>query len=156
MPRNKYHDTPVVELHERFGQPVAWSPQIPPADRRRLRVMLIAEELCEFALASGFSLNIEATPEGTRIGAHPNDFDPNIVAAADGLGDLRVVVDGSNLEWGFPGEKILREIHRSNLSKLGPDGLPILRPDGKFLKGPNYSPPMLEEILELYKGVRNG
>lgn len=39
------------------------------------------------------------------------------------------------------------EVHRSNMSKLGPDGKPIYREDGKVLKGPTYTPANLENIL---------
>jgi hypothetical protein len=40
-----------------------------------------------------------------------------------------------------------KEVHRSNMSKLGEDGTPVLREDGKVLKGPNYSPPNLKQFL---------
>ena len=43
---------------------------------------------------------------------------------------------------------IFAEVHRSNMSKLGEDGRPIRRPDGKVLKGPNFSPPAISDILE--------
>jgi predicted HAD superfamily Cof-like phosphohydrolase len=33
---------------------------------------------------------------------------------------------------------VYAEVHRSNMSKLGPDGRPVRRHDGKVLKGPNY------------------
>jgi predicted HAD superfamily Cof-like phosphohydrolase len=151
MPRNRYHDTPVVELHEAFGLPIAWNPAVPSFARRKLRVALILEELLEFAEASGVELS--CCPE-VCADEHPDGADP--IAAADALADLRYVVDGSNLEWGIPGEKCLREVHRSNMSKLGEDGRPLLRDDGKFLKGPNYTPPDLASILELYKGIDNG
>jgi hypothetical protein len=39
------------------------------------------------------------------------------------------------------------EVHRSNMSKLGPDGKPVLREDGKVLKGPNYSPADIRKLL---------
>ena len=35
-------------------------------------------------------------------------------------------------------EEVFNEIQRSNMSKLGADGNPIYREDGKVLKGPNY------------------
>ena len=38
-------------------------------------------------------------------------------------------------------------IHNSNLSKLGPDGEPIRREDGKVLKGPNYYEPHLTDLV---------
>jgi predicted HAD superfamily Cof-like phosphohydrolase len=43
---------------------------------------------------------------------------------------------------------VFDEIHRSNMSKLGADGLPIYRADGKVLKGPSYFKPDFKYILE--------
>jgi hypothetical protein len=40
----------------------------------------------------------------------------------------------------------ITEVHRSNMSKLGDDGLPIRREDGKILKGPNYQAPDLSNL----------
>lgn len=39
-------------------------------------------------------------------------------------------------------------VHASNMSKLGKDGQPIKREDGKILKGPNYKEPVLDDLLE--------
>lgn len=159
MPRNKYHDTCVVEFHEAFGAPVAWSPQVPTYERRKLRVSLCLEEVLEFASASGFVVrqveeNGEMHLRLFDFGARGDDA-ANLVEAADALADLRYVTDGAALEWGIPLEKCLREVHRSNMSKLGEDGKPILRADGKILKGPNFTLPDLEAIIELYKGINN-
>jgi predicted HAD superfamily Cof-like phosphohydrolase len=157
MPRNKYHDTCVVEFHEAFGAPVAWSPGVPKAERRKLRCSLILEEAIEFCLASGYSPQVMSTATGEiKFDLFATADEPNIVEAADGLADLRYVTDGAALEWGIPLEKCLREVHRSNMSKLGEDGKPVLRADGKILKGPNFTPPDLGAILELYRGVKNG
>ena len=41
----------------------------------------------------------------------------------------------------------LNRVHTSNMSKLGDDGKPIRREDGKILKGPNYKPPVLDDLL---------
>ena len=49
-----------------------------------------------------------------------------------------------NLEWDL--EEALRRVHKSNMSKLGLDGKPIYRRDGKVLKGPNYEPPNLIDL----------
>lgn len=38
-------------------------------------------------------------------------------------------------------------VHKSNMSKLGDDGKPIKREDGKVLKGPNYQPPNLSDLV---------
>lgn len=57
------------------------------------------------------------------------------------------------LEMGYPifGQDIMEEafarVHRSNMSKLGDDGKPIRREDGKVLKGPNYQPPNFDDLL---------
>ena len=50
-----------------------------------------------------------------------------------------------NMEWDL--EEALNRIHKSNLSKLGLDGKPIRRQDGKVLKGPNYQPPDLRDLV---------
>ena len=50
-----------------------------------------------------------------------------------------------NMEWDL--EEALFRIHKSNMSKLGLDGKPIRRSDGKILKGPNYKPPYLNDLV---------
>ena len=50
-----------------------------------------------------------------------------------------------NLEWDLI--TALHRVHKSNMSKLGPDRKPIRRPDGKILKGPNYQPPNLSDLV---------
>ena len=51
-----------------------------------------------------------------------------------------------NLEWDLL--TALKRVHESNMSKLGDDGKPIRRPDGKVLKGPNYKKPNLTDLVE--------
>ena len=50
-----------------------------------------------------------------------------------------------NMEWDL--EEALNRVHKSNMSKLGLDGKPIRRADGKVLKGPNYQPPELTDLI---------
>jgi len=66
---------------------------------------------------------------------------------ADAIADLLYVVYGAALTFGIPTAEVFAEVHRSNMTKLGDDGLPIYRDDGKVLKGPHYSPPDLAPIL---------
>jgi predicted HAD superfamily Cof-like phosphohydrolase len=73
----------------------------------------------------------------------------NVVAAADALGDLEYVVNGMALGMGIPLPEVVAEIHRSNMTKLGEDGKPIYREDGKILKGPGYEEPQLLKVLGL-------
>ena len=48
-------------------------------------------------------------------------------------------------EWDL--DEAMRRVHKSNMSKLGDDGKPIYRADGKVLKGPNYQPPSLKDLI---------
>ena len=49
-----------------------------------------------------------------------------------------------NMGWFL--DEALNRVHESNMSKLGADGKPIYREDGKVLKGPGYKPPNLEDL----------
>lgn len=112
-------------------------------DRVALRVNLILEEVHEL-LTDG--LGIETIPDqitfddlaaGKRDGAQ----------VADALGDIVYVCYGFALELGYDLRDVIAEIHAANLTKLGEDGKPILRDDGKVLKGPNYHAPNIEAAL---------
>jgi predicted HAD superfamily Cof-like phosphohydrolase len=117
----------IAEFHKAYEHPIAPEPSLTLA-RKELRASLIAEELEEFKTAQ---------EKGDLAGI------------ADALMDLIYVVIGAAIEYGIPPE-CFEEVHRSNMSKLGADGKPIKRADGKSLKGPNYSPPDLASILAVY------
>ena len=74
----------------------------------------------------------------------------DLVEVADALGDMLYILCGTIIEHGLQHkiEDVFNEIQRSNMSKLGDDGEPIYRDDGKVLKGPNYFKPKIQEILE--------
>ncbi len=63
------------------------------------------------------------------------------------LCDLLYVVYGTATTFGFDLEGALAEVHKSNMSKLGDDGRPIYRQDGKVQKGPNYFEPDLSPFV---------
>lgn len=73
----------------------------------------------------------------------------DLVEIADALGDQLYILFGTILKHGLQHkiEEVFDEIQRSNMSKLGEDGKPIYREDGKVMKGPNYFKPNFEEIL---------
>jgi predicted HAD superfamily Cof-like phosphohydrolase len=73
----------------------------------------------------------------------------NLVEVADALGDMLYILCGTMITHGMQEkiEEVFREIRRSNLSKLGADGQPIYREDGKVMKGPNYFKPDIAAIL---------
>jgi len=78
--------------------------------------------------------------------ANSND----LVEVADALGDMLYILCGTIIEHGMQDkiEEVFNEIQRSNMSKLGDDGKPIYREDGKVLKGPNYFKPNIKAILD--------
>ncbi len=73
----------------------------------------------------------------------------DLVEVADALGDMLYILCGTIIEHGMQDkiEEVFNEIQRSNMSKLGEDGQPIYREDGKVLKGPNYFKPNIADIL---------
>jgi predicted HAD superfamily Cof-like phosphohydrolase len=71
----------------------------------------------------------------------------DVVEIADGLADLLYVVFGTAVAYGIPMDDVFAEVHRSNMSKLGPNGQPIIGAHGKRLKGPSYRPPDIRPLL---------
>ena len=73
----------------------------------------------------------------------------DLIEIADALGDMLYILCGTIIEHGLQHkiEEVFDEIQRSNMSKLGEDGSPIYREDGKVMKGPNYFKPDFSKIL---------
>ena len=120
-----------VELfHKSFGLGVLDEPKANLGEaKNKLRFNLMDEENKEY---------LEAADEG------------DLVEVADALGDMLYILCGTILEHGMQHkiEEVFEEIQRSNMSKLGANGKPIYREDGKVLKGPNYFKPDIEGILK--------
>ncbi len=78
--------------------------------------------------------------------ANKND----LIEVADALGDMLYILCGTIIEHGMQDkiEEVFDEIQKSNMSKLGADGKPIYREDGKVLKGPAYFKPNIFKILK--------
>ncbi len=121
----------VKEFHTKYGHFMSDEPQrhdTLPTDIANLRIALIREEAEEFERAQ------------SRVGI------------ADSLADLLYVTFGAALAYGIPIEEIFTEIHRSNMTKsMDKDAKSI---PGKTIKGPNYDPPKLVEILLLRRKAR--
>lgn len=112
----------VEEFHRRFDIVVADRPCVPDEATRALRVRLIQEEFEEFQQALAQS---------------------DLQGMAKELADLLYVVYGSAVSCGIDMEPVFREVHRSNMSKVGGHK----RADGKWVKPPTYSPADLQAIL---------
>lgn len=63
------------------------------------------------------------------------------------MADVQYVLSGMAVTFGLPADKAFDRVHDSNLSKLDENGKPILRDDGKIMKGPRYHPPMLDDLV---------
>lgn len=119
----------VAEFHSAFGienrhEPtVALTPEL-----AQLRFDLLKEENEEY---------LEAAKNG------------DLTEVADALGDVLYILCGTLLTHGLQHkiEEVFMEIQQSNMSKLGADGKPIYREDGKVMKGPNYFRPNISRIL---------
>ena len=116
----------VGDFMEAFGQDVQLEPTWPDFNTRELRLELIAEELDELSDAVA---------------------DRDMIQIADALTDLLYVVYGAGHAFGIDLDECFQEVHASNMSKLGKNGRPIYREDGKVMKGPGYFEPDLEGIL---------
>lgn len=120
----------VKEFHSAFGLGIEEKPVADLGkDKNLLRFNLMKEENEEY---------LEA--------ANNND----LAEVADALGDMLYILCGTIIEHGMQHkiEEVFDEIQSSNMSKLGADGKPIYREDGKVLKGPNYFKPDISRILE--------
>lgn len=120
----------VEKFHDTFGIPNEYTPKATISnDLIDLRFKLMAEENEEY---------LEAAKNG------------DLVEVADALGDMMYILCGTILSHGMQHkiEEVFEEIQRSNMSKLGEDGKPIYREDGKVLKGPDYFKPNIAKIIE--------
>lgn len=123
----------VRQFHQAFDQPAPHGPTVPDLETAALRMRLITEEYKE--VQEDASKLIAAL----RSGAAPEAVVGIMQALVKEVCDLRYVAEGTLVAFGVEPEAY-DEVHRSNMSKLGPDGKPIRRADGKALKGPGYTP----------------
>ena len=82
--------------------------------------------------------------------------DRDLTAVADALADIVYIACGTADLLGIPFDAVFSEVHRANMSKLGADGRPVLRADGKVLKGPGYLPPDVAGLLAAARPPQDG
>lgn len=118
----------VREFHEVFHHPISETPEANvPIEVQSLRYDLIREELDELNFAM---------------------LDRNIVEVADALGDLLYVVYGTAVVYGIEMQSVVEEIHRSNLTKVGPSGEVEYHPNGKVKKPETFEDPDLRTVIK--------
>jgi len=81
-----------------------------------------------------------------EVAMDAEDVDPEKLTKE--LCDLLWVTYQAAAFFGLPIEQAFKRVYDSNMSKLGSDGKPVLREDGKILKGPNYKPAELGDLFE--------
>ncbi len=137
----------VRRFHRLYGLPIRTDGPGLERESLHMRMSLIAEEFSELVGAVyGRAARGEIEAAWGRAAA-ADDGERDTVAAADALADLVYVVYGMALETGIDLAAVLAEVQRSNMSKLGADGRPVYRGDGKVLKGPDYFPPDVAGVL---------
>lgn len=160
------HMAQLIAFHELYGVPRkglgSQDPEFRHMDDARvgLRLGLIVEEFKELLL-DGFGIKTSMAFYRDSDNPDSGDWRTNDIALAmrtisplrngveiaDALGDLVYVIYGFALEMGYDLRAVIKEIHASNMTKLGEDGKPIYREDGKVLKGPNYVKPNIPAVL---------
>lgn len=142
--------TDVATFMRAFGQKVRTSPTTDISENERiLRARLVLEEALEFAAAMGFDVFVEPGHNGEEHDLQLSDTGNGIdlVEAADAIGDVLVVTYGAGHVLGIPTADVFAEVHRSNMAKLGPDGRPIVREDGKVIKPEGWTKPDIAGAL---------
>lgn len=126
-------DTPaatlVAEFNEAFDNPIANQPMTEAdigTDLEEMLFGLIGEEMDELS---------DARQER------------DLLKIIDALQDLKYVIYGYELRMGISSEEHFAEVHAANMRKLGPDGKPIRREDGKVLKPEGWTGPDHGELL---------
>jgi predicted HAD superfamily Cof-like phosphohydrolase len=117
----------VEEFHRAFDILVHLSPTVVDERTRELRIKLIQEEFQELR---------EALTQG------------DLESISKEIADLLYVVYGTAVSYGIDMDPVFREVHRSNMSKVGG----YKREDGKWVKPATYSPACIEPILAEQSG----
>lgn len=114
------------EFHSSFKLAMADKPTLADSDLKKLRQDLMDEEVTELREA------VE---------------DDDIVEIADALADIVYIAYGTAVAYGIDLDAVIKEVHGTNMAKLGPDGQPIYREDGKVMKPEGWVPPNIAKVL---------
>ena len=137
----------VRRFHNVYGLPIQTDGACLERKSLGMRMSLIAEEFAELVGAVYGQAARTEVESSYRRAVAADDGARDTVEAADALADLVYVIYGMALETGIDLAAVLAEVQRSNMSKLGADGRPIYREDGKVLKGSGYFAPDVADVL---------
>lgn len=118
------------EFHQKFGAAINQPMTKELCDLRETLILEEAKEVVGELTPSEYMSNLDQRKRLTKE-----------------LADLMYVTIGTAVTFGLPLKEVFEEVHKSNMSKLGDDGKPIYREDGKVLKGPNYKEPDLDQFF---------
>lgn len=111
------------------------------SDLLAFRKKLIGEEVEElYAEIDKARAEIEAGGSVSR---------DTLAAMMKELADVQYILSGMVVTFGMPADRVFDRVHHSNMSKLGHDGKPVHREDGKVMKGPHYHPPKLDDLIDV-------
>lgn len=122
----------ILQFHHKYRHGQASFPRIPNDETVDLRYKLIEEEMSETLGALRDIMN--KTPA--------NEIEL-LTELADGIADSMVVLIGTAISFGIPIEEVFTEVHRSNMTKSTEKN-----DYGKTIKGPNFEPPKIREIIQ--------
>lgn len=111
------------------------------SDLLAFRKKLIGEEVEE--------LYAEIDKARAEIAAGGSITRETLAAMMKELADVQYILSGMVVTFGMPADRVFERVHQSNMSKLGHDGKPVRRDDGKVMKGPNYHPPKLDDLIDV-------
>lgn len=135
--KNLNREDTVALFHKAMGQAIDETK--PDSKLLELRYNLLIEEVKELGEEVAYAMAESHFKRGI-----PNKIKERMLKE---LADVQYVLSGFAVALGLPLEIAFNRVHKSNMSKLGEDGKPIFRDDGKVLKGPNYAPPNLEDLI---------
>jgi predicted HAD superfamily Cof-like phosphohydrolase len=148
----KAEQAQVKEFMLKAGHPCRDKPEMPTLDERKLWAKLILEENLELVInglginrLGFFDLNELLKLLKNNLELHESESGASLVETADGICDSHYVTLGCANACGIQISDCFQEVQRSNLSKFI-DG--HKREDGKWIKGPSYSPANLEPIIQ--------
>lgn len=143
MVRHRTPQVAVAEFHKAFGHPIG---QEYTDKSLEFRLDLLEEEFIE--------LSVEINNMRAELKEHGKCFPSSIADMLKEMADLQYVLSGLAVTFGLPFEVAFNRVHQSNMSKLDDNGKPVLRADGKVLKGSNYEAPFILDLVVGLKGAK--